>query len=108
MSEIQQISVEDLKQMLDDANDFVLLDVREQSEWDICRVEGAKLKPLSAFASWIEELDAQAHYVFMCHHGNRSMQAASVAQSYGLGRVSNLVGGIDAWSARIDGAVARY
>ena len=108
MSEIQQISVEDLKRMLDDANDFVLLDVREQSEWDVCHVEGAKLKPLSAFASWIEELDAQVHYVFMCHHGNRSMQAASVAQSYGFTRVGNLTGGIEDWSTRVDSCVPGY
>ena len=108
MSEIQQISVDDLRLMLNDGDEFVLVDVREQAEWDFCRIDGAEFKPLSTFASWIEELDPPVLYVFTRHHGNRSMQAASVAQSHGLTRVGNLVGGIEEWSTQVDSSVPRY
>lgn len=109
MAEIAQLTPEMLKEMLDSNGDsFVLVDVREQKEWDYCRIEGAVLKPLSELDRWITSLDPDTHYVFMCHHGNRSMRAAAIASSYGAKNVSNLLGGIHRWSSRVDPSVPRY
>ncbi len=109
MTGIAQITPETLKEMLDSNGDsFVLIDVRERKEWDYCRIEGAVLKPLSALSGWISRLDPDTSYIFMCHHGVRSMQAAEVASSHGVKNVSSLSGGINRWSSRVDPLVPRY
>ena len=109
MTGIAQITPEMLKEMLDSNRDsFVLVDVREQKEWDYCRIEGAVLRPLSEMSGWITGLDLDTSYVFMCHHGVRSMQAAAVASSHSVKNVSNLSGGIHRWSSRVDPSVPRY
>jgi rhodanese-related sulfurtransferase len=108
MPDIAQITPIDMKNMLERGEECILVDVREQDEWDYCHVDNSVLKPLSQAATWLEELESDVYYIFLCHHGNRSMQAAAVAQSYGVVKVGNIVGGIDAWSLQVDAEVPRY
>lgn len=86
-----------------------LIDCREQEEWDFNRLPGAELLPLSRFmeaaATVIEERKPSIIY---CHHGIRSMQAASWLRSRGLEKCWSMKGGIDAWSTRIDPELPRY
>lgn len=89
---------------------FRLVDVREEDEFAICRIDTAELIPLSRF---MEEAprrlaDKSQPVVVYCHHGMRSAHAADAMRRLGWEQVFNLAGGIDAWSQRVDPAVARY
>ncbi len=106
--QISQITVEELKRMQTEQESFTLIDVREIDEWNYCHIEKSEFMPLSEINAWVDTLDPDTHYVFMCHHGVRSMQAAMIAHSRGVERVANLAGGIDAWSRRIDSSIPCY
>jgi monothiol glutaredoxin len=85
----------------------LLLDVRTLGEWETARIDGAELVGDVLHAD-LSGLDRQAEIVVMCHHGVRSRYAAEHLIAEGFTKVWNLSGGIDAWSAQIDGAVPRY
>lgn len=108
MADIAQMAPKDVKERLDRKDDFILIDVRENDEWNICRVAGAALKPMSRIMQWIGELDPDKEYVFMCHHGKRSYQVCAFAQANGIAKVANLAGGIEAWSDTVDRSVPKY
>jgi adenylyltransferase/sulfurtransferase len=103
-----EISARELEQRL--ANGGVaLIDVREPHEWDICRIEGATLIPLSQLPSRIVELPQNQDIVLFCHRGIRSMRALEFLRDQaGFTRLKNLHGGIDAWSLEVDPSVPRY
>ncbi len=103
-----EIDVEVLKTWLDEERDVVILDVREPHEHAICRIEGARLLPMRELLEHMEELDRERLTVVCCHHGPRSYQVAAFLRQSGFPRVTNLAGGIDAWSALIDPTVPRY
>ncbi len=85
-----------------------LIDVREPEEFELTRVEGAQLLPLSRFSEWAALLDAEEEIVVMCHHGVRSAQVCSALAYAGFTSLHNLAGGIDRWSAEVDPKVPRY
>ncbi len=87
---------------------IVLLDVREQFEWDIAHINGARLIPLGELPARLRELDGHAEIVTYCHRGTRSRSAADILRAAGFSKVRNLTGGIDAWSTEVDAAVPRY
>jgi rhodanese-related sulfurtransferase len=88
--------------------DWVLLDVREAEELDICRLDGAAHIPLSELTARCDELDPERTVVCICHHGRRSAMAAGLLLERRFRRVINLTGGIDAWAEEVDPAMARY
>ena len=102
------IDVATLAAWRQEGKDHLLVDVREQDEWDHCRVEGARLMPLRSVPARAGELDREAVIVVMCHHGGRSAQAVQFLRSQGYEGATNLTGGIDAWSRLVDPAVPRY
>lgn len=108
MAGFRTITAAELKTKLDNKEDFVLIDVREENEWAICHIDGAVIKPLSKIAQWVPALDPAKEYVFHCHHGARSAQACSHALAHGLPRVVNLSGGIDAWCDGVDPKMRKY
>lgn len=86
-----------------------LIDVREDFEWDICHIEGAKQIPLGDITSRVSEIDRDQKTVIYCHHGARSAQAIQTLQKeYGFTNLVNLEGGIDAWAEMIDDDMERY
>src|SRR4051794_19262689 len=85
-----------------------LLDVREPWEYDTCHIEGSVLMPMHTIPARIDDLDEDAVIVCICHHGMRSMQVAAFLERHGFSRLSNLTGGIHAWAAQVDGAMAKY
>lgn len=91
-----------------EGREHLLLDVREQDEWDRSRIDGARLMPLRGLPARLDELDKGAVIVVHCHHGGRSGQAVQFLRSRGYAGATNLAGGIDAWSREIDPAVPRY
>ncbi len=106
---VKSVSVHDVHAMQQRGDTFVLIDVREPHEHAIAFVAGAHACAMSQAATWLPTLDPQTPTVVMCHHGGRS---ASVAQAlvtrFGFGDVSNMDGGIDAWSCDIDATIPRY
>ncbi|KAA0445332.1 MAG: sulfurtransferase [Candidatus Thioglobus sp.] len=89
-------------------NQPLLLDVREQWEWNNCHIEGARLLPMGQIAANIGSLDKEQEIVIICHHGIRSMQVAHYFDSIGFKSVINLRGGIDAWARQVDISIATY
>jgi adenylyltransferase/sulfurtransferase len=89
-------------------DDLDLVDVREPHEWQIGRIDGARLAPLSAFADALRTLDSARDVVVYCKSGGRSARAVRALQTAGFRRVWNLEGGILRWSEEIDPTVPRY
>ncbi len=107
-----EISVRQLKELMDDHEDFVLIDVREEPEWDICRIKGAKLIPMSQIMNEdvgpLENIEKDRKIVLHCHTGSRSAAVLQILKNKGFKNLKNLVGGIDAWSSEIDPEVPVY
>ena len=89
-------------------DDVLLVDVREVEEFEMARVEGSQLLPLSHFDEWAASLDPEREMVFMCHHGIRSAHVCAMLARQGFAKLSNLAGGIDRWSQEVDAGVPRY
>jgi molybdopterin/thiamine biosynthesis adenylyltransferase/rhodanese-related sulfurtransferase len=104
---IPQITPVELKKKLDSGEDFYLLDVREPFEYQIAQI-GGNLIPLGDVQKRVGELDPEREIVVHCKMGGRSQQAAEFLQKAGFKNVSNLAGGIDAWSQQVDPKVPRY
>lgn len=85
-----------------------LLDVREAWEYDICRIEGSTLIPMSTVPLRVSELDPAAEVVVICHHGGRSAQVGMFLERQGFSQVTNLAGGVAAWAAQVDPRMAQY
>ena len=102
------ISVAELKTLIDSGQRPILLDVREPFEADICRLEGARLIPLGELPRRIGELDRAGEIVVHCKTGGRSSRAAAILREKGFTRVRNLSGGILAWIDQIEPTLARY
>jgi len=101
------ISVEDLKKLREDGTSFVLVDVRESHEREICEI-GGDLIPLGTLADRIGELDREVHTVVYCRSGGRSAKAVTALREAGFANVWNVQGGILAWADRIDPSVTKY
>lgn len=94
----------------------VLVDVREDWEFETARIAGATLVPMSSLATRIGELedlqaaegDTPRSLVCICHHGARSMQVAAFLEKQGFTHLVNMTGGIHAWSQQVDPAVPTY
>ncbi len=106
---IPQVSVEELKRKLDAKEDIFVLDVREPHEYQIANL-GATLIPLGEVERRVGELAAQKdrEVVVHCRSGGRSQKAALMLKNAGFTNVSNLAGGIGAWSDKIDPTLPKY
>src|SRR5256886_2877391 len=105
---IPTMSAHELKQKMDAREPFELIDVRETFEYEIARIDGARLIPLGEIAERADELPRDQPIVVHCHSGRRSAEAVRLLQQRGFGNIYNLEGGIDAWSDQIDPGVPKY
>src|SRR5213080_3206514 len=105
---VPTISVHDVKHKMDAREAFQLIDVRETFEYEIARIDGAKLIPLGEIADRADELPREQLIVVHCHSGQRSAQAVRLLRQRGFSNIYNLEGGIDAWSEQIDPTVPKY
>lgn len=105
---MQQITPAELAQELAAGDKPVLLDVREQWEYNLCRIDGARLMPMQTVAQRLAELDPAARVVCICHHGARSMQVGMFLESKGFTNVVNLNGGVAAWARTVDPTMPTY
>lgn len=108
MTVIGEIEPVELKRRLTCGDHIRLLDVREPEELAFARFPGALHLPMGDVPSHLNELDTDAEWVIICHHGVRSAQVAIYLTRMGFERVANLSGGIDQWSLTVDQSVPRY
>jgi sulfur-carrier protein adenylyltransferase/sulfurtransferase len=103
-----EIGPVEVKAMLDRHDPFVLLDVREPHEFQICRIPGSKLIPLGELPKHVNELDTAVEIVAHCKSGVRSGKAVDFLRKAGFRKVKNMTGGILAWSDKVDPSVPKY
>jgi adenylyltransferase/sulfurtransferase len=98
----------ELKARMDRGDAPLIIDVREPAEFDICRIPGAVLIPLSQLPSRIGELDPAREIVLQCKVGGRSASATAYLRRAGFARARNLTGGILAWIDQVDPSQPKY
>jgi adenylyltransferase/sulfurtransferase len=103
-----EIEVTEVKEKMDRGDNFVLIDVREPHEYQICSIPGAKLIPLGEVPKRLDELDKNADIVIHCKSGMRSARACGILKAAGFEHVRNMKGGILAWSDQVDPSVPKY
>ena len=94
--ELPEVTPEEAMALVADGT--ILIDVREQDEWDSGHAPDARLVPLSQLQDRIGELPENQRFLVVCHSGMRSMRATAYLRSDGFDAV-NVSGGMVAWSA---------
>jgi sulfur-carrier protein adenylyltransferase/sulfurtransferase len=107
VTNIPEITPRELKMRLDRGDDIYVLDVREPHEYQICNIHG-HLIPLGELPKRVHELDSSREIVAHCKSGKRSAQAVEFLRGAGFKKISNLKGGILAWSDDVDPNVPKY
>ena len=102
------ISPKQVKERIDKGDNFILIDVREPHEYQICSIPAARLIPLGELPKHLSELDPNADYVMHCKGGGRSAKACDLMRSSGFKTVRNMTGGIGLWSDQVDPSVPKY
>jgi adenylyltransferase/sulfurtransferase len=97
-----------LKARLDRGDKFQFIDVREPNEYQIASIPGAKLIPLGDVPKRVGELDPATEVIVHCKMGGRSAKACDFLRQSGFKNVKNMLGGITAWSDKIDPSVPKY
>lgn len=92
------------------AGEIVLIDCREESEWQTAKIPEAVLLPMSRWAEVLEQLNdyTDRHIVVHCHHGGRSLRVTRWMRENGFPNTQNMTGGIHAWSQQIDPSIPQY
>ena len=102
------ITPQELKARLDRNERPLLLDVRQDWETRLCRLEHAIHIPIEEIELRVEELGRDDEIVVYCHQGVRSAAVAEYLTSLGFQNVRNLVGGLDSWARSVDPTMRRY
>lgn len=108
MNEINEITVTELKRLLDSGENLQIIDVREPLEYEICNM-GGTLIPLSTLEQNIDKIKKDIPVVVHCRSGKRSAMAVKKLKiQYGFKNTMNLSGGIIAWAQEIDPTLTVY
>lgn len=104
----KEISATEAAKLIENSEDAVLLDVREHSELEICRIEGALHIPMGEIPDRADSLPKDRSLIVLCHHGMRSANVQQYLVARGFENTLNLAGGIHAWAIEVDPDMARY
>lgn len=102
------ITPEELKAELDAGRDLMLLDVREDDELEVSRLDGIVHIPMNEIPDRIGEIDASRDIVVICRSGQRSGKVTSYLLGQGYSRVRNLSDGMNGYATRVDGTLTVY
>ena len=105
---MEEITPEELKARLDRNDRPLLLDVRQDWETKLCRLENAIHIPIEEIEVRTDELSPDEDIVVYCHQGVRSAAVAQYLRQLGFTRVKNLAGGLDHWARTVDPSMRRY
>jgi rhodanese-related sulfurtransferase len=103
-----EIGPREAAELLKKGGGVLLVDVREPWEYEICRIEGAKLVPMGLIPANLQALDTDDQVICYCHRGVRSLDVAVWLRGQGVEKARSLAGGIERWSTEIDSTVPRY
>lgn len=105
---MKEITVSQLKEMMDKGEDFQLIDVREEHEFDICNING-QLIPMGEVMDNIDKISKDKPVVMHCRSGKRSANVImALEQEHGFTNLINLQGGILAWAQEFDPGMPNY
>ena len=105
---MDQIAPQELKTRLDRNDRPFLLDVRQDWETRLCRLENAVHIPIEEIEVRTDELNPEDEIVVYCHQGVRSAAVAEYLRQLGFKNVKNLAGGLDHWARTVDSSMRRY
>lgn len=101
---MNEITVEQLKELIQQQPDLKILDVREQAEYDEYNMN-TSLLPLSKIRNMeVDEFEEWKHQevIIFCKGGVRSKEACLLLKTFGFTNPVNLIGGITAWRNTYD------
>lgn len=104
---MKEITVEELQNKIDSGEDFQLIDVREDFEYEMSNL-GGKLIPLGGILIETDKIAKDKPVVVMCRSGKRSAVAIAQLEAQGFDNLYNLQGGILAWAQEIDPTMQVY
>ena len=104
---MKEITAKELKALMDSGDDFQLIDVREQKEFDFSNI-GGELIPLNTVPDNLDKVAKDKKVVVHCRSGARSANAIQYLEQHGFTDLYNLKGGILAWSDDVDPNVKKY
>ena len=105
---VPELTPVQVKKMMDEKKPFVLVDVREPHEVEICKIEGSVLIPLGEVPKRMNELNSADEIVVHCRSGKRSADAVELLMKAGFRKIHNLQGGVLAWADQVDPAMPKY
>ncbi len=105
---MKEITAPQLKALLGSGEELRLIDVREPDEWAIGHIDGATLVPLATVPATCASWDPDEKIVLMCRSGKRSSDALAYLAQQGFTDLTNLRGGILAWSDQVDPSIPKY
>ena len=103
-----EISPDELRARLEQKRPIVLLDVRDEWETRLCRLENSTHIPIEEIEFRTDELNPAEEIVVYCHHGIRSAAVADYLRGLGFAKAVNLTGGLDLWAQSVDPSMKRY
>ncbi len=103
-----EITPQELKARLDRNDRPLLLDVRQDWETKLCRLDNAVHIPIEEIEVRTDELNPEDEIVVYCHQGVRSAAVADYLRQLGFKDVKNLAGGLDFWARTVDPSMRRY
>jgi adenylyltransferase/sulfurtransferase len=105
---IEEITPQELKARFDRNDRPLLLDVRQEWETRLCRLDHAIHIPIEEIELRVEELNPEEEIVVYCHQGVRSATVAAYLRQLGFKSARNLAGGLDLWARTVDATMRRY
>jgi molybdopterin/thiamine biosynthesis adenylyltransferase/rhodanese-related sulfurtransferase len=108
LTTVPEVTAADVKKMIDEKKPFVLVDVREPHEVEICQIPDSALIPLGDIPSRMNELSTADEIVVYCRVGVRSARAVEQLMKAGFRKIHNLKGGILAWADQVDSSMPKY
>lgn len=104
---MNEITVSELKEWIDEGKDFQLIDVRETFEYEMSNLNGLNI-PLSGVLIEADKISMDKPVVMQCRSGVRSAAALQQLERIGYSNLYNLKGGILAWASEIDPSIQVY
>ena len=105
---IQEIDVKTLNEKISNKDNFVLLDVRTDSEYFFSNIEGAIHIPMNDIPNKLNTIDKNKEIIVQCKSGKRSAKVCQFLLNNNYENVKNLKGGIIAWANEIDSTIMVY
>jgi rhodanese-related sulfurtransferase len=105
---MKELTVQELKAKMDQQEDFQLIDVREELEYDICNLKG-ELIPMGSIFDHVDNISKDKPVIIHCKAGGRSAAVINeLEKRYGFTNLYNLKGGIQEYARSVDSSLTQY